>query len=74
MWHPILLCSPCLALGTPKNAGVTWQFRPLLRPREGTGEAANLDFLYMLGVGHPRECRSYVAILPYSGPAKAGVR
>ena len=27
--QPIVILSPCLALGSPENAGVTYQFRPL---------------------------------------------
>ena len=34
-----------LCLGIPENAGVTSQFRPLLRPGEDNGEAANSDFV-----------------------------
>ena len=64
----LLILSPRLALGTPENAGVTWQFRPLLDPREGTCEVATSDFVPALGVGDPRECRCYVAILPCFGP------
>ena len=36
--QPILMLFPRLVLGTPGNAGVAWQFRPLLGPQEGRGE------------------------------------
>ena len=45
---PILILSPLL--GTPESARVTQHFRPLLGPREGTGEAATSDFVpFLLG-------------------------
>ena len=65
-----MIFSHHLALGTPENAGVTLQFRPLFGPREGRGEAATSDFLRARGVGDTRECRGYVAILPSLGPPK----
>ena len=69
MRHPIVIFSPCLALGTPEN-----ELRPLLGPREGRGEASNSDFLCALGVGDPRECRGYVAIPPSFGPLTSARR
>ena len=64
----ILIFSPRLVLGTPKNAGVTWHFRPLLGPREAKGEVATSDFIPAVGVGDPQECRGYIAIPPSFGP------
>ena len=54
--------------GTPKNAGVTWQFCSLVGPREGKGEVATFQFVSLVGVS--RECRGYVAILPSCGPLR----
>ena len=62
--QPILILSPCL--GTPENAGVPYQFRPLLGPREGRVEAANSDFVPLFG--DPQECRGSIAIPPSFGP------
>ena len=70
---PLLILSPRLALGTPKNAGVTYRFRPLLRPREGACEVATSDFVPALGVGDARECRGYVAIAPAFGASRGHV-
>ena len=41
--QPLWILSPLL--GTPENAGVTYQFRPLVGPREGRGEVATFDFI-----------------------------
>ena len=41
--EPILILSRLL--GTPENAGVVWQFRPLVGPREGRDHVANSDFV-----------------------------
>ena len=41
---------------------------PLLGPREGQREIATSDFVPVLGVGDPRECKGYVAIPPSFGP------
>ena len=49
---PLLIFSPCLALGTPENAGVTQHFGSLLGPREGRGEVAMFDFVPV--------CRAFV--------------
>ena len=42
---PIL--SPLLV--TPENAGLMPHFRPSLPPREGRGQAANSDFVPLVG-------------------------
>ena len=51
---PLVIFSLRLVLGTPKNAGVTQHFRPLLGLREGKGEAANSDFPPRLALGTPK--------------------
>ena len=53
---PLLILSPRLALRSPENAWVTHHFRPLLGPREGTGEAATFDFI-PLCLGIPEKAR-----------------
>ena len=71
MRQPVVTLSPLL--GTPENARVAQQFRPLLDPNEGRVEATTSDFLPFLG--GPRECRGYVAIPAYFlAPKKAEVR
>ena len=62
--------SPCLALGTPENAGVALLFRPLLGPREGRAEVAISDVLPALGIGASGECKGYVAMPPSFGPPR----
>ena len=51
--YPILILSPFLGLGIPENAGVRYQFRPLLGPREGMGEVATSDLSLLLGLETP---------------------
>ena len=52
MRRPLLILSPFL--GTPKNARVTLQFRPLLGPGQGKSEVATYVFVAL--IGDPREC------------------
>ena len=75
MRYPILILSPFLGMGIPENAGVRYQFRPLLGPREGMGEVATSDFfLCSWGWGPPRMhwLRRNSAL--FCAPEKAGVR
>ena len=68
--EPLLILSPCLASGTRENARVAWHVRPLLGPRESTGEVASSDFCPALGIGDPREGRGDVAasdFVPFAG-------
>ena len=64
--QPLLNVSPLL--GSPENAWVMQQFRPLLGPREGKGEAATFECVPF--VGDPRECKGLIAILSSLGPPK----
>ena len=50
--------------------GLRSNFAPLLGHREGKGEAATSDFVPVLGVGDPRECKGRVAIPPTCGPPR----
>ena len=54
---PLLIVSRRLALGTPENAGVAMDFRPLMGPRECSREVAIYNFLAALGVGDPPKCK-----------------
>ena len=47
-----------------------YHFYRLLRPREGSGEAAisNFFLIFHFFVRDPRECRGDVAFVPYFGP------
>ena len=65
---PLLIFSPCLALGTPKSAGATYRFHPLLSHQASTGETAPSDGMPALGVGEPLKCRGCVAIPLSFGP------
>ena len=64
--RPLLILPPFL--GTPENAGVTLQFRPVFGPREGKDEAATSDVLRF--AGGPGQCRGGTAscdFLPFVG-------
>ena len=61
--EPLVILSPRLALGTRENAGVAYQLRRVLGPREGRGEVASSDFCPAFGVGDPREGRGDVVLL-----------
>ena len=50
------------------NAWVTYQFCPLLAPRDGSGEAATFDVVPF--VGDPRKCGGQVAFPPAFGPPR----
>ena len=68
--QPLLIFSPRLALQTPENVAVTYQFRRLLGAQEGGGEVGTSDFLPTLGVGDPRQFSGYIAIPPLFGASR----
>ena len=65
-----------LCLGSPENAGVTSQVRPLLHPGEHKGEASNSDSVPLcLRIcaplfGDPQGRNRSVALPPFLGPPR----
>ena len=65
MWQLLLLST---LLGTLENAGVTLQFRPLVGPRDGKGDA--LTSYFVPSPEDPQERIGGVAIPPTCGPLR----